>query len=170
MATQMGAPSPRFGHVSAVVGGKLYVWGGHTKDFTERKRELASTVHCYDSLLETWTANTCSGDPPPGLYLGACATAGHHVYVYGGYDGVSYHNSLHQLDTRTLTWRELSRAHTKKIGCRMVAHDKKLILFGGRGIPSGLTQPGAEFVVGERHSDGRGLTNELYTFDLTLGK
>ena len=51
----------------------------------------------------------------------------------------------------------------------MVAYGNKLVLFGGYGIPSGPTQPGAEFVKNTSFTDGRGWTNELHSFDLKTG-
>ena len=163
-------PSPRWCHYSALVEEKLYVWRGCTKDFLEQKSEVASSVHSFDQFLELWAENESSGVPPPGLYNGACASAGHHVYVYGGYDGSHHHSSLHQLDTRSWTWKQLSNAGPmRKVGCEMVAHDRNLVLFGGYGVPSGPTQAGAEFVKNSDVTSGEGLTNELHVFDLNKG-
>ena len=106
----LGEPSPRWGHYSALVEEKFYVWGGRTKDFLKEKSELASSVHCFDPLLEFWDVNKISGVPPPGPRSGACASAGHYVYQYGGTDGSRFHSSLHQLDTRSWTWKQLSSA------------------------------------------------------------
>ena len=161
-------PSPRLGQFSAVVEEKLCVYGGLTKDFLKEKSGLASSVRSFDGLLESWSENT--GEvPPPGLYGGACASAGHHVYVYGGADGSGYQGSLHQLDTRTWTWKQLSSCGPmSKTGCSMVAYGSNLVLFGGYGIPSGPTQLGAEFVKSSKCTDG--CTNELHTFDLIKGE
>ena len=61
--------------------------------------------------------------------------------VYGGRT-----KDFLQLDTRTWTWKQLSSTGPmRKVGCGMVAHGSNLVLFGGYGIPSGPTQPGAEF-------------------------
>ena len=163
-------PSPRRGHCSALVEEKFYVWGGRTKKFLERKSELASSVHGFNQFLELWAENESSGVPPLGLYTGACASAGHHVYVYGGYDGSHDQGSLHQLDTRSWTWEQLSSAGPmRKVGCGMVAHDSKLVLFGGYGYPSGPTQTGAEFVKDSKYTSGVRWTNELHLFDLNKG-
>ena len=163
-----GEPSPRWGHYSALVEEKFCVWGGRTKDFLHGKSELASSVHCFHPLLEFWDVNKIGGVPPPGLYLGACASAGHHVYLYGGTDGSHRQSSLHQLDTRSWTWKQLSSAGPmKKSSCGVVAHDSKLVSFGGYGVP---TQPGAEFIKNSRFTDGRGWTNEVHTFDLKEGE
>ena len=166
-----GEPSPRWGHYSARVEEKFSVWGGRTKDFLKENSELASSIHSFDPFLEFWDKNKLSGVPAPGLYHGACASAGHHVYLYGGYDGSCHQSSLHQLDTRSSTWKQLSSAGPmRKVGCGLVACDSMLVLFGGYGFPSGPTQPGAEFIKSSRFTDGRGWTNEVNTFDLKEGK
>ena len=166
-----GEPSPRFSHYSALVEEKFCVWGGRTKDFLKEKSELASSVHCFHPLLEFWDVNKIGGVPPPGLSTGSCASAGHHVYLYGGSDGSHRQSSLHQLDTRSWTWKQLSSAGPmRKVSCGMVAHDSKLVLFGGYGYPSGPTQPGAEFIKDSKFTDGRGWTNEVHTFNLKEGE
>ena len=168
-----GEPSPRFGHYCALVEEKFCVWGGRTKDFLKEKSELTSSVHSFDPFLEFWDpdVNKISGDPTPGLYTGACASAGPHVYLYGGTDGSRLQSSLHQLDTRSWTWKRLSSAgHMRMVSCGMVAHDSKLVLFGGNGYPSGPTQPGAEFIKHSKFNDGAGWTNEVHTFDLKEGE
>ena len=172
MGAGFSEPSPRWGQFSAVVEGKLCVYGGITKDFLKEKGWLASSVHSFDELLESWSSEDTGGDvPPPGVYDGACASAGYHVYVYGGHDGSARQGSLHQLNTRTRTWKQLSSTGPmRKTGCRMVSYGSNLVLFGGFGIPSGPTQPGAEFVKSSRSTDGRGVTNELHTFDLIKGE
>ena len=171
MGAGFSEPSPRFGQFSAVVEGKLCVYGGRTNDFRKEKSGLASSVHSFDGLLESWYRKDTGGVPLPGLYHGACASDGHYVYVYGGSNGSARQGFLHQLDTRTWTWKQLSSSGPmRKTGCKMVAYGSNLVLFGGRGIPSGPTQPGAEFVKKSNYTDGRGWTNELHTFDLIKGE
>lgn len=162
-------PSPRWGHFAATVEGKFCVWGGRTKDFHNEMRTLASSIYSFDQFMESWAQNKCSGDPPPGLYDGACTSAGHYLYVYGGYDGAEANSYLHQLDTNLWKWKQLSNAGPmKKTGCGMVAHNGKLVLFGGFGAPSGPTQPGAEYITDT--SGLRGWTNELHLYDPKEGK
>ena len=163
-------PPPRWGHYSALVGEKFYTWGGRTRDFMEKKAEISSSLYSFDQFLEFWTEERCSGVLPPGLYDGACTSAGHHLYVYGGGDESDYHGSLYQLNVKSLEWKCLSRAGpTRKDGCRMVPYNGKLVLFGGYGgPPSRLTQPGTQFVKGSNASSG--WTNELHVFDLRKGK
>ena len=147
------------------------MWGGRTKDFLQEKSELTSSVHSFDPFLEFWVKNKFGGVPPPGLCNGACTSAGHHVYQYGGSDRSRFQSSLHQLDTRSCTWKQLSSAGPmRKRACGMIAHDSKLVLFGGYGFPSGPIQPGAEFIKNRNITDGRGWTNEVHTFDLKEGE
>lgn len=162
-------PSPRWGHFSAAVGDQLYVWGGRTKDFSKEKNVLASSIHCFHPVLESFSDHQCSGPPPPTLYNGASASTGNHLYLYGGYDGSDYQNCFYQLDTQSLKWQQLSSAGPmKKFGCRMIAYGRKLLLLGGHGIPSHPSQ--SDFVKDSKHTDGRGWTNELHSFDLEEGE
>lgn len=126
MATE---PSPRFAPFSATVEGQLCVWGGLTED-----RAKDCDLHIFGSGQERWERKLTTGPQPPGFYSGAASSLGHHLYAYGGTsDGSHYHSSLHQLDTRTATWTQLSsEGPMKKSGCSMVAHEHSLLLIGGR--------------------------------------
>ena len=146
----MAEPSPRIRHFSAAVVDKLYVWGG---DGGLGESVVTSIVHHYDPDSETWNTNTCEGPHPPGIRTGACASAGHHLYTYGGLDeGLNVQGTLHLLDTRSRRWKLISSegGPMKKAGSRMIIYDSKIVLFGGFG------------------ESGR--TNELHTFNLKEGE
>ena len=161
-------PSPRSFPFAAPVEGELYLYGGVTNDFHKRKKrpESSTDLEIFDPKLETWRSVKTKGHPPPMLYRGACASSDHHLYICCGSDKSSRHNSLYQLDTRTLTWTELSSSDRsgprKKIGCRMVCYKQKLVLFGGYCDTTGPTQTGASYEAQ--------YTNELHTFDLSEGE
>ena len=143
-------PSPRSYHFSAAAVDKLYVWGGNEG---LRKSVDTSIVHHYDPDSETWNTNTCEGPHPPGIQYGACASAGHHLYTYGGWDeGGNLQGTLHLLDTRSRRWKLISSegGPMRKRGSRMIVYDSKIVLFGG---------------IGES-----GSTNELHTFNLKEGE
>ena len=147
---QMPEPFPRHGHFSGPIEDKLYVWGG---DGVRGKRVVTSTVHHYDPDSEKWNTNTCEGPHPPGIRDGACASAGHHLYTYGGLDeGWNEQGTLHLLDTRSRRWKLISSegGPMKKAGSRMIVYDSKIVLFGGHG--------------------NSGRTNELHTFNLKEGE
>ena len=155
-------PSPRYSHYSAAVGGQLCVVGGCTEDPPRVER---ASVYCFNQCRETWQTRATTGIPPPGIYGGACTATGHHLYVYGGDDGSCYHDSFHQLDMDTLEWSQLPSGPMRKSRCSMVSYEDKLILFGGLGIPSGLTQSGAQYQACSYY-DGYEFTNELHSFSL----
>ena len=169
-------PFPRYGHGAAAVGRSYYLWGGHVQGITgSKRRELASTIEIFDPYLETWDKRSTTGVPPPGLYSGACTSLLDSLYWFGGHDGSCYYNSLHRLDTTTLEWRELQPLDQadwpmRKFGCGMVSFlQDQLAVFGGHGIPTGPTQPGAMFTDNADFTDGRGWSNELHVFSITEG-
>lgn len=131
MGAGASEPSPRYGHYSAAVEGKLYIWGGGTKNFRRDKNALTSTLHVFDPFMEAWETKRTTGDHPPGIYRGVSASIEHHIYQYGGTDGSSHHGSLHHLDTTTLHWTELPSGPAKKSDCGMIICGNRLVLFGG---------------------------------------
>ena len=168
MAASFYEPPPRWGHFSAPVGNDFCVWRGRTEDYSKEKVS-ASSVYRFDPLLESWSENKPSGPPPPGLYDGSCASTSDHLYLYGGNDGSHYQGSLHQLDTKSWSWKQLSSAGPmRKSNCGMVTNGNMVTLFGGYGGTPGPTQPGAEFIKDSRFTSG--WTNELHTFDLKEGE
>ena len=169
-------PSPRLGHGVAAVGGRCYLRGGRVQDFSASgRRKLTSTVDIFDPYLETWEKHHTTGVPPPGLYDGACTSLLDSLYWFGGWNGSFYCNSLHRLDTTTLEWSEIQPLNQadgpmRKHGCGMVSFlQDKLAVFGGHGIPTGPTQPGAMFTKNTDYTDGRGWSNELHVFTITEG-
>ena len=172
----MSEPSPRWGHFSTPVAGQLYVWGGRTKDF--KKDDVAATVNIYQPYTESWDEQRLKGRPPPWLYAGACASTGHHLYLYGGHDGSRYQSSLHQINTKSLVCSEVAISNAalgpmRKTGCGMVTcDDDHLLCIGGDGIPSSPTQPdpGSKFIKDTRYTGDFGWTNEQHSFHLKEGE
>ena len=170
-------PCPRFYHSAAPIADTPYLWGGRTEDFSESsKRKLASVVEIYHPYrLEMWEQRATTGVPPPGLIAGGCTSLNKTLLWYGGYDGKSYFDTLHQLNTVTLNWDELhhnspSQGPMAKSSCGLVSFQgNKLGLFGGYGLPTGPTQPGATFTRNTAVSDGSGWTNEFHLFHLQEG-
>ena len=175
------SPPPGKHQFSAVVEGQLVVCGGMIEGRTTEIREALSfrNVYTFDPSCEHWTKHSASGDyPSTMLYSGASAAVNQFLYIYGGrtefaYYGFSpYYGGLHCLDVHTWTWTKLSfprgplsvhseRGPPAKVECRMLCHEKELVLFGGRrtvGHSIGK-QSGASYV--------NGWTNELHTFDVT---
>ena len=171
----MSEPSPRWGHFSTPISGQLYVLGGRTEDF-KGNGEVAATVNIYQPYTESWDEQRLKGRPLSWLYGGACASTGHHLYLYGGTDGSHKKGSLYQINTKSLVCSEVVISNAalgpmRKWGCGMVTcDDDHLLCIGGCGIPSSPTQPGPEFINDTRFSDGSGRTNEHHSFHLNEGK
>ena len=170
-------PAPRFYQTAAQIGHKTFLWGGRTQDLTARGRQmLASSIETFDSFYEKWEQKGTTGLAPPGLYDGACTAVSESLFHFGGYDGHSYHNSLHYLNSVTLEWihsQTPGNLPMPKSGCGMVTYHEEtvgvtsLALLGGFGKPMSPIQPGSRFV--KCLSDERGWTNELHLFNLTDG-
>ena len=88
-----------------------------------------------DVSTEQWECLPTRGPPPPGKVVYAYTTMGSSLFTFG--DGCYHHNSIHQLDTKNMEWRELvprnpSDAPQKKHVCGMVSlKDDKLVVFAG---------------------------------------
>ena len=149
------------------------MYGGHVENFKTIKAQLTKTIQVYDSFIEAWREIPTTGAPPAGLLDDAASYSDHSLYIYGGSDRKSYHASLHQLDTRSYTWTQLSSQHQngpmRKHGCNMIHHGNSLLIVGGYGFPSGELQAGSQFIKRTKHKDGRGMTNEIHMFNISEG-
>ena len=149
-------PLARYGHAAVAVNNKLHMWGG--SDGSERKsQELAQKLEVYDVSKERWQQKPTHGTPPPGLWYTAYAVVGSCLFVFGGDDGVSRHNSLFKLDLHTFQWEQVrvsnpSSGPQKKSGCGMVSYgDNQLVVLAGC-------------------TGWRTYTDELHVFDLNKGE
>ncbi len=167
-------PSPRAHAAASASSEQLYVYGGLVDNFDENKRQLRTVLQIYECTTESWKELPTSGTPPPGIYGCAKSYLGHVLYLFGGRDDTSFSASLHQLDTRCMTWKQLSPQHDsgpmRKTDCQMIYYNDSLIVIGGYGIPSGKLQSGSLFTKYKRHQDGRGCTNEIHKFHISQGK
>ena len=143
-------PLPRSGHAAVAVDNKLHMWGGWAGP-KEKPQKLAQNLEVFDISTELWEQKPTRGTPPPGLWDTAYTVVGSCLFVFGGWDGVSRHNSLFKLDLHTFQWEQVrvsnpSRGPQRKNGCGMVSYgDNQLVVFAGR-------------------------TDELHIFDLNKGE
>ncbi len=167
-------PSPRALTSAAASSEQLYVYGGQVDNFDENKGQLRTVIQIYECTTESWKELPTTGTPPPGIDGCATSYSGHVLYLFGGYDGTSFHASLHQLDTRSMTWKQLSLQHDsgpmRKCDCQMIYYNDLLIVIGGYGIPSCELQSGSQFTENKLHQDGRGVTNEIHKYHISQGK
>ena len=148
-------PLPRHSHAAVAVDNKLHMWGGW-RGSKEKSQEEAHKMEIFAISTELWEQKPTHGTPPPGLYNTAYTVVGSCLFVFGGYDGVSRHNTLFKLDLCTFQWEQVqvsnpSSGPQKKVGCRMVSYgDNQLVVFAGY--------------------TGSAWTDELHVFDLDKGE
>ncbi len=166
-------PSPRVYTAASASSEQLYVYGSRVDNFDENERQLKTVIQIYECSTESSKELPTSGTPPTGIYGCATSYSGHVLYLFGGY-GTSFHASLHQLDTRSMTWKQLSPQHDsgpmRKSECQMIYCNDSLIVIGGYGITSGELQSGSQFTVDKDCQDGRGWTNEIHKYHIPQGK
>ncbi len=167
-------PSPRVNAAASASSEQLYVYGGGVDNFAENKRQLRTVIQIYECSTESWKELPTTGTPPPGIYGCATSYSGHVLYLFGGQDGTSFHASLHQLDTRSMTWKQLLPQHDsgpmRKYECQMIYYNDSLIVIGGSGIPSAELQSASQFTKSKHRQDGRGYTNEIHKYHISQGK
>ena len=151
------------------------MFGGRIEDFHNHRDELKRTIKDFDVFHETWSSFHAGGSPPLGIYGGASTSLSNNIYYYGGtYSGTDYQGSLHKWDSSTMSWNQLkeheNKGPIKKGACAMISHNEEIVLFGGRGIPTGPIQQGSKFIVSKKFTDGSGWTNELHSFNLQEGE
>ena len=136
-------PLPRRSHAAVAVDNKLHIWGGWAGS-KEKSREVAQNLEVFDISTEQWEQKLTHGTPPPGLCDTAYTVVGSCLFVFGGWDGGSCHNSLFKLDLHTFQWEKVHISNPtsgpqEKRGCRMVSYgDNQLVVFAGR-MDSGRT-------------------------------
>ena len=145
----------------ASAGDLVYLWGGQGDTEPE-------TVFLFHRDTKTWARQRTRGPhPPAGLRSGGCCISGQHLYIYGGYDGRSWYETLYELNTNSWAWRKLSdggaRGPVPKSGCRMIPYMDQLLIVGGSYYGMSCSRQ-----AGASYEDGK--TNEVHCFNLTTGK
>ena len=122
------------------VEGKVYTCSG----WSSSGYPSPSVIDVFDPETGFWHQQPTTGEIPPAVSGSACATIGLKLYSFGGDDGSSRHNSLHELNLSTMEWKEVkpqnpSDGPQKKGWCGMVAYeDHSLVMFGGKNSTDGL--------------------------------
>lgn len=162
---------PRFGHIAVGNHQKVYLWGGHAQKLTFSPNTKAATqsVDVYDLQTSTWKKEGCAGTVPLGPDGCAYAQDGDLLYVFGGWDGDQFYNTLHQLNLLTLEWREVRHkggsAPSRKARAGMTKCGESLVLFGGFGTIATAQDPALPQQ--RRAHEIEEMTNELHLFSLS---
>ncbi|XP_058751991.1 nitrile-specifier protein 5-like [Vicia villosa] len=140
----------RSSHAIAVVGQKVYAFGG---EFVPRV-PVDNKLHVYDLDTLTWSVADVSGSIPPPRVGVTMAAVGETIYVFGGRDVEHKElNELYSFDTKTNTWALVSSGDIgppHRSYHSTTADDQHVYVFGGCGVAGRL--------------------NDLWAFDVVDGK
>ena len=144
------------------------MWRGALKSYQgTNERVLPTHLDVFDGNTEEWTKLNTQGMDSKCFYGSAFTISGEKGFLFGGFDGRTFTNSLHELNTKTLKWTELStniEDGPMKKAYRGITtlRNGDLCIFAGRAL-RGREQPGSYFIP---YKDGRGDTNELHCYSI----
>ncbi|KAF7833152.1 Nitrile-specifier protein 5 [Senna tora] len=131
-------PGARSSHAIAIVGQKMYAFGG---EFAPRV-PVDNKLHVYDLETLTWSVADVSGDVPPPRVGVTMAAVGDTIYVFGGRDAEHKElNELYSFDTRANKWALISSGDAgppHRSYHSMTAGDRYVYVFGGCGVAGRL--------------------------------
>ncbi|XP_019852402.1 PREDICTED: acyl-CoA-binding domain-containing protein 5-like [Amphimedon queenslandica] len=161
----------------------LYVWAGAQDGLpeahdSEEKRKVTSNIQHFTPSAGQWITKSTIGTPPLGAKQYCCTTINDQLYYFGGWCGHDdcYHNSITQLDTVSLQWRELEPTDATRPVMRrgsggMISfeHDgvHHLLMIGGLGSKPAVQLSHYKYI---QLPSGRWRTNEHSMYNLSSGK
>ena len=170
-------------HRTVSVGDSLYVWAGNQVGLpqvhdSEEKRRFTSNIQHFTPSTGQWITRGTTGTPPLGVVAYCCTAINDLLYYFGGSCSHDYchHNSITQLDTVSLQWRELeptdaTRPVMRRCDCGMISfeHDgvHHLLMIGGKGSKPAVQLPHYKYI---ERSNGRWRTNEHSMYNISSSK
>uniref|UniRef100_A0A1X7SNC8 Uncharacterized protein n=1 Tax=Amphimedon queenslandica TaxID=400682 RepID=A0A1X7SNC8_AMPQE len=146
-------------HCTVSVGDSLYVWAGAQTGLpavhdSKEKRRITSNIEHFTPSTGQWITRGTTGTPPLGVWAYCCTAINDQLYYFGGYcgHGRCYHNSITQLDTVSLQWRELepTDAVMRRGDGGMISfeHDgvHHLLMIGGYGSEPAVQLPHYKYI------------------------
>ena len=127
-------PIPAFGYASAVVGGKIYVFGG-ARQLRTGFNDLTSvgSTQVYDAKNNTWISKTSL--PSAVSFAAAEATGGltapQRIYLAGGFDPNGYSTAVHVYDVERDRWGSAAAMPTARGYLAMAVVEDVLYAIGG---------------------------------------
>ncbi|KAK4492913.1 hypothetical protein RD792_000240 [Penstemon davidsonii] len=123
-------PGARSSHAIAVVGQKVYAFGG---EFTPRV-PVDNHLYVFDLTDQTWSVAHATGDIPPPRVGVTMASIGDTIYVFGGRDSTHKElNEFYAFDTSSNKWTLLPTGPPHRSYHSMTSDDKRVYVYGGCG-------------------------------------
>lgn len=124
---------------AAVVGGKIYVFGGCHSYFT-----LVADVDVYDPVTDTWSDAPADLSAPRSTFYTVAAKGGK-IFAIGGWDGVTPGLSTNDIyDVARNRWSSGTPMPTPRAEAGSVSHGGRIYVLGGAQPHSGLSVAAAE--------------------------
>ena len=159
------------------------MWAGYQEDLpevhdSEEKSRITSNIQHFTPSTGQWITRGTTGTPPLGVAAYCCTAINDLLYYFGGACGHDdcYHNSITQLDTVSLQWRELEPTDATRPVMRrwlggMVSfeHDgvHHLLMIGGLGPKPAVQLPHYKYI---ELTDGYWRTNEHSMYNISSSK
>ena len=159
------------------------MWGGEQDGLprvhdNKEKRRITSNVQHFTPSTGQWITRGTTGTPPLGVRSYCCTAINDLLYYFGGACGHDscYHNSITQLDTVSLQWRELEPTDATRPVMRrgsggMISfeHDgvHHLLMIGGLGSKPAVQLPHNKYI---ERSNGLWRTNEHSMYNISSSK
>ena len=159
------------------------MWGGLQAGLpevhdSEEKRRSTSNIEHFTPSTGQWITRGTTGTPPLGVIQYCCTAINDLLYYFGGWCGHDdcYHNSITQLDTVSLQWRELeptdaTRPVMRSYGGGMISfeHDgaHHLLMIGGIGSKPAVQLPHYKYI---ELPNGKWCTNEHSMYNISSSK
>ncbi|GAB4824011.1 hypothetical protein N2152v2_011057 [Parachlorella kessleri] len=136
LAPSGDTPWPREGHAAALLGQRMYVFGGNTMQDGEERYE--NDLHILDLVSHEWTRVQALGSLPRPRDSHAAAAWGGRLVVIGGDDTHEYLRDVWAYDPADNTWNEVQVANaadfTPRASFTAVATRDGILIFGGASI------------------------------------
>lgn len=119
--------SCRHRHTAAVVGSKIYVFGGLNNDM------IYSCMHVLDTENAQWSDVRIQGEWPCARHSHSMVVHGSQLFMFGGYDGEKALGDLYTFDVGRCLWKKektIGRTYAR-FSHSMFVYDHYLGIFGG---------------------------------------
>ena len=97
-------PIPRIAHAQAVIGDKIYIFGG--RQGIQMDESPLNDLHYFDVKKETWTQVKVQGETPSPRSFHQMVSVSSSLFVFGGCGNDGRLSDLHEFDTVTKTWKK----------------------------------------------------------------
>lgn len=116
-------PTPRMNTACAVIGDKVYVIGGLTKE-----GEITPVVEEYDSSIDRWTRKTSM---PTSRGVAAAAVVNNKIYVFGGRDENGVTDVVEVYDPLSNSWKKMKPMPFARWNHMVAVAEGKIYVIGG---------------------------------------